>query len=60
MRIDPAKVTIDDLEKYESMMKGQGALGVSNSKRERVSAIKHTWQAFDTVEEFGPMKIKLD
>jgi hypothetical protein len=44
MRIDPHKVTIDDLDKYESMMKGEGAKGVSNSLQTGgKSAIKHTW-----------------
>ena len=61
MRIDPHKVTIDDLDKYESMMKGEGAKGVSNSLlNSGKNAIKHTWQAEDDAKSLGPMKIHLE
>lgn len=54
-------MTIDDLDKYESMMKGEGAKGVSNSlKNFDQTAIKHTWQAQDDTQSLGPMKITLE
>ena len=60
MRIDPLKVTIDDLDKYESMMKGEGTKGTSNSTSSIQNATKHTWQAKDSDNSLGPMKIKLE
>lgn len=60
MRIDPLKVTVDDLDKYESMLKGEGARGSSNSTSSIPNATKHTWQAKDSASSLGPMKVHLE
>jgi hypothetical protein len=60
MKIDPLKVTIDDLDKYESMMKGEGAKSVSNSLNGSRNGVKHTWQAEDDAKSLGPMKVHLE
>jgi len=60
MRIDPLKVTVDDLDKYESMMKGEGARGYSNSKTLIPNLTRHTWQAKDSATSLGPMKVHLE
>jgi len=60
MRIDPLKVTVDDLDKYESMMKGEGAKGYSNSNTSISNLTRHTWQAKYSATSLGPMKVHLE
>jgi len=35
LRIDPAKVTVEDLDKYESLMKGSLTAGQSNASAKK-------------------------
>jgi hypothetical protein len=44
--IDPAKITVDEIDRYERMMLGTGCLGKSNSEHKFVSqsAARHTWR----------------
>ncbi len=48
MSIDPAKITVDDLDRYEQMMQGDGASGVSNSNAALHNSVRHTWQAWQS------------
>lgn len=43
MVIDPAKITVDDLDRYERMMQGDGAPGFNNSTISLRNDVRHTW-----------------
>lgn len=59
MSIDPSKISIDDLDRYERMMQGDGASGISNSLVSIRNDVKHTWQAWEEKPQVGPMDVKL-
>ena len=59
MSIDPAKITVDDLDRYEQMMQGDGASGVSNSNVALQNSVRHTWQVWQNKDEIGPMQVRL-
>jgi hypothetical protein len=46
MQIDTSKITVDEIDKYERMMYGNGAKGKSNTNWR--NEVRHCWQAMDT------------
>lgn len=46
MSIDPAKITVDEIDRYERMMQGTGCPGKSNSEHQllKQSQVRHTWR----------------
>jgi hypothetical protein len=42
-KIDPSKITVDEIDRYESMMLGDGAQGSSNSTQLNKNQTRHTW-----------------
>jgi hypothetical protein len=67
--IDPEKVTIQDIKRYEALMKGKAVSAISNAQRPRGLAgaedagqplyRRHNWMA-NGEKEFGPMDIKFE
>ena len=67
--IDPDKVTIQDIKRYEALMKGKAVSAISNAQTPRGLAEnkgegrplyrRHNWIASGQ-DEFGPMDIKFE
>jgi len=67
--VDPDTVTIQDIKRYEALMKGKAVSAISNAQTPRGLAEnkvegrplyrRHNWIASGE-EEFGPMEIKFD
>lgn len=60
MSIDPSKITVDDLDRYEKMMQGDAACTSSNSLAQVKNNLKQTWQSWEESTFVGPLDIKLD
>ena len=65
IQIDPSKITYDDIEKYENLMKGSISAGNSNATSQKGSInknfVKHTWCLSDCNQPLiGPMELRLE
>jgi hypothetical protein len=56
-------VTVEDLDKYESLMKGSLSVGQSNASTKKGfkngNFVKHTWVLNSDHQQVGPMELKL-
>lgn len=59
MSIDPSKITVDDLDRFERMMLGDGALASSNSAVVNKNEVRQTWQSWEDTPVVGPLDMKL-
>lgn len=59
MTIDPKKITVDDLDRFERMMLGDGAFASSNAEVVNKNTVKHTWQSWEDTPSVGPLDVKL-
>ncbi len=57
MTIDPSKITVDDIDRYEQLMLGDGVQCISNANSNL--DIKHTWQSKGDTATVGPLDLKL-
>lgn len=58
-QIDASKITVDEIDRYERMMLGDGAQGASNSKQLVKNEVRHTWQAWEDMATVGSLDVKL-
>lgn len=46
-QIDRSKITVDEIDRYERMMLGDGCKGISNSGQHLPQSVRHTWSLLD-------------
>ena len=60
LQIDPAKITVDEIDRYENLMLGDGAQGRANdSSHSLTNDVKPTWQVFEGTNLAGPFDLKM-
>jgi hypothetical protein len=63
MQIDTDKVTVDDLDRYESLMNGSTTFGKSNATSQKGLVdghyAKHSWDLSSHTGGAGPLELRL-